>query len=59
MWSPGQIAGWLKRTYPDGENDKVSHPLNDFTNPLRPSVESASAERRLVDHPKRRHRAEV
>jgi len=25
MWSPEQIAGWLKRTYPDGENDKVSH----------------------------------
>ena len=23
MWSPEQIAGWLKRTYPDGENDKV------------------------------------
>jgi len=25
MWSPEQIAGWLKRTYPDGENGKVSH----------------------------------
>lgn len=25
MWSPEQIAGWLKRTYPDGENDKVSY----------------------------------
>ncbi len=25
MWSPEQIAGWLRRTYPDGENDKVSH----------------------------------
>ena len=25
MWSPEQIAGWLKRTYPDGENDQVSH----------------------------------
>ena len=25
LWSPQQIAGWLKRTYPDGENDQVSH----------------------------------
>jgi IS30 family transposase len=25
MWSPEQIAGWLKRTYPDGEDDQVSH----------------------------------
>ena len=25
MWSPEQIAGWLKRTYPDSENDQVSH----------------------------------
>jgi IS30 family transposase len=25
MWFPEQIAGWLKRTYPDGENDQVSH----------------------------------
>lgn len=25
MWSPEQIAGWLKRTYPDGEKDQVSH----------------------------------
>ena len=24
-WSPWQIAGWLKRTYPDDENDQVSH----------------------------------
>ncbi len=24
-WSPQQIAGWLKRTYPDDENDQVSH----------------------------------
>jgi IS30 family transposase len=24
-WSPRQIAGWLKRTYPDDENDQVSH----------------------------------
>jgi len=24
-WSPEQIAGWLKQTYPDDENDKVSH----------------------------------
>ena len=24
-WSPDQIAGWLKRTYPDDENDQVSH----------------------------------
>jgi IS30 family transposase len=24
-WSPEQIAGWLKRRYPDNENDQVSH----------------------------------
>lgn len=24
-WSPDQIAGWLKYTYPDGENYQVSH----------------------------------
>jgi IS30 family transposase len=24
-WSPEQIAGWLKRTYPDDENKQVSH----------------------------------
>jgi IS30 family transposase len=24
-WSPRQIAGWLKRTYPDDESFKVSH----------------------------------
>jgi IS30 family transposase len=24
-WSPEQIAGWLKCTYPDDENDRVSH----------------------------------
>ena len=24
-WSPEQIAGWLKHTYPDDENDQVSH----------------------------------
>jgi len=25
LWSPEQIAGWLKRTYPDDEKDQVSH----------------------------------
>ncbi len=25
LWSPQQIAGWLKHTYPDDENDHVSH----------------------------------
>ena len=25
LWSPEQIAGWLKRTYPDDENFRVSH----------------------------------
>lgn len=25
QWSPQQIAGWLKRAYPDDENDQVSH----------------------------------
>ena len=25
LWSPEQIAGWLKRTYPDNENYQVSH----------------------------------
>ena len=25
LWSPEQIAGWLKRTYPDDETDQVSH----------------------------------
>lgn len=25
QWSPEQIAGWLKRTYPDDGNDQVSH----------------------------------
>jgi len=25
LWSPEQIAGWLKRTYPDDENFHVSH----------------------------------
>ena len=24
-WSPQQIAGWLKRTYPNGEHHQVSH----------------------------------
>src|SRR5215471_14627131 len=24
-WSPEQIAGWLKRTYPDDETNQVSH----------------------------------
>jgi IS30 family transposase len=24
-WSPDQIAGWLKSTYPDNGNDQVSH----------------------------------
>jgi len=24
-WSPQQIAGWLKRTFPDDENDQLSH----------------------------------
>ncbi|MCH8160165.1 MAG: IS30 family transposase, partial [Proteobacteria bacterium] len=25
QWAPRQIAGWLKRTYPDDENYQVSH----------------------------------
>jgi IS30 family transposase len=25
LWSPKQIAGWLKRSYPDDENLQVSH----------------------------------
>ncbi len=25
QWSPQQIAGWLKRTYPDSEHERVSH----------------------------------
>jgi len=25
FWSPEQIAGWLKRTFPDDENNQVSH----------------------------------
>jgi IS30 family transposase len=25
LWSPEQVAGWLKRTYPDDENNQVSH----------------------------------
>ena len=25
LWSPEQIAGWLKRTYPEDENYQVSH----------------------------------
>jgi IS30 family transposase len=25
LWSPEQIAGWLKRTYPDDESFQVSH----------------------------------
>ena len=25
LWSPEQIGGWLKRTYPDDENFQVSH----------------------------------
>jgi len=25
QWAPWQIAGWLKRTYPDNENYQVSH----------------------------------
>jgi hypothetical protein len=35
-WSPEQIAGWLKRTYPEDECNRVSHegtsknaPVND------------------------------
>ena len=27
LWSPEQIAGWLKRTYPDDENYQVSHEI--------------------------------
>jgi IS30 family transposase len=25
LWSPEQIAGWLRHTYPDDENNQVSH----------------------------------
>jgi IS30 family transposase len=25
LWAPAQIAGWLKKTYPDDENYQVSH----------------------------------
>ena len=25
LWSPEQVAGWLKRAYPDDEHDQVSH----------------------------------
>ena len=25
LWSPEQIAGWLKRTYPNDENERVCH----------------------------------
>jgi len=25
LWAPEQIAGWLKHTYPDDENNQVSH----------------------------------
>ena len=25
LWSPEQVAGWLKRTYPDDEHSQVSH----------------------------------
>ena len=27
LWSPEQIAGWLKRRYPDDENYQVSHEM--------------------------------
>ena len=27
LWSPEQIAGWLKRTYPDDEHYQVSHEI--------------------------------
>ena len=27
MWSPEQIAGWLKREHPDEEQNRVSHAL--------------------------------
>ena len=27
LWSPAQIAGWLKQTYPDNENFQVSHEI--------------------------------
>ena len=27
LWSPDQIAGWLKRTYPEDENYQVSHEI--------------------------------
>jgi IS30 family transposase len=27
LWSPVQIAGWLKQTYPDNENFQVSHEI--------------------------------
>jgi IS30 family transposase len=27
LWSPEQIAGWLKRTYPEDENYQVSHEI--------------------------------
>ncbi len=28
-WAPQQIAGWLKRTYPDNESLHVSHETSD------------------------------
>jgi len=27
QWAPAQIAGWLKHTYPDDENNQVSHEI--------------------------------
>jgi IS30 family transposase len=31
QWSPEEIAGWLRRTYPDDENRQVSHETTDKT----------------------------
>ena len=47
LWSPEQIAGWLKRTYPDDENfpsvtrDYLSQPLH--SSPWRPEERAVAA----------------
>jgi len=37
-WSPEQVAGWLKYTYPDDENNQVSHETIYRSLYIRPAV---------------------
>ena len=47
-WSPEQIAGWLKRTYPEHENRQVSHETI-HRNPQFRRLRTGAQQRHLVD----------